>query len=321
MTLAVNTKKFQRTYVLEIDGKDGRTYSIGSADGSQPLLTMDFNITRNIMASNQQASIRIKNLDTNIRSQIYHDRYDTSNPKLMRLKAGYVGTPLSTIFAGQATTVMSFRNENEVDFVTEIVGTNYITIMANAFSNWTDVSGDQQSIINRLINDLKVTGQKYNLPLASGVIGVYNGKRYTFTANDFTWNIFRQETQNGCFIDNGRIFALQNNLTYFGNITEISSETGMLGTPKKSDTFLYVDMLFEPSLSPGQRVELKTNLTPTLSSQYNGSYKVTGVNHAGIISSAISGKCKTTAILQLTLGQIQKGFATGPLQILQSVSA
>lgn len=312
MPLISSTNKFQRTYQIQIQGLDGSIYSFGSESGKEPLLTLEFSVKRDILSSANTGSFRVKNLSPSLRNLIYKDYFDLANPKSLVVKAGYAGTPLSTIFNGIAQIVSSYREAGGVDFITEIEGHDYTMVMANSFSSWTigslEAPVNQAQIINRLINDLQVESQKSNLKLGLGVIADYTENRYGYTANDYTWNLLQIETNRGTYIDNGKIYCLPNSMAFQGDVTVISSDTGLLGTPRKFQSYLIVEMLFEPSLTPGQQVYLDTNLTPSLSSLYNGTYKVTAVQHSGVISNSVNGACKTTATLQLTVDQIIQGF-------------
>lgn len=303
MPAIVLSNKFQRTYAIQIQGQDGKVYTIGSEDGSKPLLTLEFSIKRDVLASANTGFFRIRNINPSIRTQIYHDYYDMANPKSIIVKAGYTGTPLSTIFNGIAQVVSSCREEGGVDFITEIEGHDYSMVMSNSFSSWTIGSTEdpvtQAQVITRLIADLQITTQKYGLNLGVGLIGTFDADRYSYTANGYTWDLLQVETQRGSYIDNGKVYCLPNDTYFSGDVSLISSSTGLLGTPKKFQSYLIVEMIFEPSLTPGQQVYLETNLTPALNSLYNGTYKVTGVQHSGIISSTVGGKCKTIATLQL----------------------
>ena len=60
-------------------------------------------------------------------------------------------------------------------------------------------------------------------------------------------------------------------------------------------------MTFEPRFILGQFVEIKSVITP----QYNGAYKIVGINHQGVISPAEPGDLITT--LQLYIGQETAG--------------
>lgn len=313
--LITSSKKFQRTYQLEIKGQDGVVYKIGSEDGEN-LLTMQFSVNRDVNGSSNIGHFRIFNLNPSIRNQLYYDFYTMTNFNTMTVKAGYIGTPLSTIFKGNAQSSTSCREEGEVDFVTEIEGHDFTQVIANSFSSWTigDFSNPvtQRDVIFRLIKDMQITGKKYGAEIGVGLVDGFNKDRYTYTANDFTWNLLQVETDRLNYMDLGKVYCIPNNIVFPGDLTILSSDTGLLGTPKKSGTYVIVDMLFEPSLTPGQEIFLDANLTPALNSLYNGTYKVTRVQHSGIISNTVSGKCKTVVTLQLTINQIRKAFIPNP---------
>lgn len=298
-----NTKKFQRTYQIQIQGQDGQFYTFGSENGDNPLLTMTFNITRATMASAQSGTFRVLNLPSDIRSVIGRDWYNMGVYRSIIVKAGYVGTPLSTIFNGLLVSCNSCREEGGVDWVTEIEGHDYSLVMGNSFSRWTIGSQanpvTQDQVIDRLVQDLQFNTQKQGLSLGIGYIGNFNTNRYSFTANDFTWNVLQTETDRLSYIDNGKVYCLPNGDSFEGDVRLISSATGLLGTPRRFQNQLSVEMIFEPSLIPGQRVYLDTISDPRFNSFSNGAYIITSVQQAGIISSTVNGKCKTTALLQL----------------------
>jgi len=68
----------------------------------------------------------------------------------------------------------------------------------------------------------------------------------------------------------------------------------LLGTPKKSQNRIIVEILFEPAITVGQQVELQSR---TLPNEFNQSYKVLGIEHYGTISGAKGGKLKTVLSL------------------------
>ncbi len=300
---SINTNKFQRTYQIQIQGQDGTLYTFGSEDGTKPLLTLEFIVNRAAMASAQSGVFRVRNLPLDVRSAIGRDWYNQGAYRTLIVKAGYVGTPLSTIFNGTLVKVNSCREEGGVDWITEIEGQDFSLVMANSFSRWTIGSQDnpvtQAQVVSRLVQDLQVNAAGQGKALAIGHIGTYIGNRYSYTANDYTWNLLQIETDRLSFIDNGKIYCLPNGESVTGQVTLISSETGLLGTPKLHQNSLSVEVIFEPALFPGQQVYLDTNSNPKFNSQYNGTYIVTGVQHAGVISSTVSGSCKTIVLLQL----------------------
>ncbi len=303
LTPTLETLKFQRTYQLQIEGQDGAIYTFGSENGNTPYLTMEFNVNRATMASAQSGSFRVKNLPPEIRSIIGKDYFLRSQYRKLIVKAGYIGTPLSTIFNGLAVEVKSYREEGGVDWITEIEGQDFSLVMGNCFSQWTIGSTTspvtRAQVINRLVSDLQFNTAKQDVNLGIGYVGNFAGNRYTYTANDYTWNLLQVETDRLTYIDNGKVYCLPNGDSFEGDLTVISSATGLLGTPKRAQQSVSVEMIFEPSLIPGQKIYLDTNSNPKLNSLFNGAYIVTAVQQSGIISQTQGGKCKTIALLQL----------------------
>lgn len=297
------TKKFQRTYEVQVQGVDGSIFTFGSADGSKPLLTMEFNIIRNILSSVQTGNLRIRNINQDTRNNIFKDFFNITTWRSVVVRAGYVGTPLSTIFNGKANTIYSYRESGGTDWITEIEGTDFSGLFSNSWSSWTDgpfpssQQYTQQNVITHLISDLQVTAQEYNQTLGVGVVSGFVAPRYSYSANDFTMNLLCIESERLVYIDNGKIFLMPSNYVFRSDITLISSDTGLLGTPRQQEKSLIAQMIFEPGLVPGQKVELDTQ-SMEFNSIKNGIYKVVGVQHAGVISSRIDGKCVTTVTMQ-----------------------
>lgn len=296
------TPKFQRTYTVQIQAINGAIFDFGSADGSQPLLTMEFNVIRNILSSVQTGNFRIRNINQNTRNNIFKDYFNIASWRSVVVKAGYVGTPLSTIFNGKANTVYSYRETGGTDWITEIEGTDFSGLFSNSWSAWTDNPGTgqnytQKDVITHLVNDLQVSAQSYGQTLGIGVVNGFVAPRYSYTAHDFTMNLLAIESGRLVYIDNGQIFIMPSNYSFVGDVTLISSDTGLLGTPKQQESNLIAQMMFEPGLVPGQQVELDTQ-SSEFSSAKNGLYKVVGVQHAGVISSTVDRGVITTATMQ-----------------------
>jgi len=309
-----STQKFQRTYVLEIQAQNGSTFTVGSSDGSQPLLTIEFNINRNAMNTAQSGNIRIRNLNQGTREAISKNFWspvlkDTSGLPLWQsvvLKAGYIGTPLSTIFSGKADTIMSYREEGGTEWITEIEGTDFQGLYSTCFSNWTESANPytQENIIRHLVGDLQQCATHNQTSLGIGVVNGFPDPtikpappRYSYTANGLTMDLLATETGRLAYIDNGKIYIMPHNYSFKGDVTLISSQTGLIGSPKVQTNYLTTQMIFEPGIVPGQSIFLDTELSE-FSSLKNGTYKVIGVQHAGVISSTVNGKCITTVVTQ-----------------------
>ena len=301
-------KKFQRTYQVFVEAINGSTFEFGSADGSQPLLDMEFNVIRGYQSAVQSGNFRIRNVNQNTRNNIFKDGYDLY-PRSVKVLAGYAGTPISTIFQGNAQTIMSYREEGGTDWITEIIGMDWSFLHSSSWSGWTDNPGTgkaytQQQVITHLVNDAISYASSKGQILGIGAVNGFFTPRYSYTAHDFTMNLLAIESSRLGYIDAGKIYIMPSNYVFInGDVTEISSETGLLGSPKQSQFQLTCQVIFEPGLQVGQSVFLNTE-SSEFSSAQNGLYKVVGVQHAGVISSSRAGKCTTTVILQYALGHV-----------------
>lgn len=300
------TDKFQRVFSLAIfppykvvKGADGGTFL--QQDGTQdviyiqPPFTIEFAIRRQILASANTGSLRIYNLNSSSRNRIYKDPYDVTHFRQVILKAGY-GNTVSTIFKGNVSKATSCRSEGSVDFITEIEGYDMSYAMQNAFSNWGVAPTLGNPVISRNLVVDKIIMDLGNNFVDRGAIASFPGsypRGRVVSAN--SWQLLQTETENNCFIDNGKVHCLKDNDAFQGDILEVNSGSGLLGTPKRADKFLLVDMIFEPRVKLGQLI----NLNSRTLTKFNGQYKVVGIDHIGTISDAVGGKCKTTLSLFL----------------------
>lgn len=261
-------------------------------------LTCEFSIQRNTFASSNQATFRIYNLAEETRNQLYKDKISGTFQPII-FQAGY-SSPLPIIFKGNIMEAKSYRAEGSVDFITEITAYDMGFAMQSAWTSQSFPSGtNQASVIDYLINDLK----KYFVD--RGVVSDFSGSTYDRQRSLFgrTWEVLQTEKGKGsCFIDNGKVNILKDGDAFEGPISIISAETGMLGVPTKADDYVVVDVLFEPQLVCGQLVDLDSKSNP----RFNARRQVLGIQHTGIISGAVNGKCRT----KVTLYYNAAGFTT-----------
>lgn len=286
--------KFQRNYELEVVGNDGNLYIFPYP------LTLEFMVKRNVLASANTANFKIYNLGQQHRNVIYKDQFSPNlSFRSLILKAGYgVGqaTTLPIIFNGNVMQAQSYRLEKSVNFVTEIDGYDYAWVMTNATSNRNYPSGTvtQAKIINDLIGDLQTTvpkGSSLGIGAISPQFDVTYNQNVAIVGN--TWEALQKITNNQAYIDNSNVYCLFENDVFNGDLTIIDSQTGLLGTPKKQDRSIIVEMLFEPRLQVGQQVQIISNSLVQYPQNNNGYFKVVGIEHRGTISGAVGGECKT----------------------------
>lgn len=267
--------KYNRKYQLAIQTQDGSTLVI------EPPFTMEFDITRNILTSANVCQIRVLNLNKRNRNQI---RFDISNYGELRgivLKAGY-GENLPIIFAGNISQAWSVREGT--NFVSQIECFDGGYALANGTYNQEFIAGTpQMTVINSMVESLP--------GVTPGVVRNVSGEIQRGNAySGNTADLLNQLVPNQFFIDNQKANILGDSECIQGDIANISSDAGLLGTPIREQAIIHFDMVFEPRLKIGQLL----NLSSVTDDSFNGSYKVISIKHRGIISEVVSGDAVTS---------------------------
>lgn len=290
-------QKFNRVYQLKIEADD----QVRPASQVTPAntkyvtielpYTVEFEISRANLSSSQTATFRIYNLGLQTRNAIQKDAYQFIF-RAIQFRAGYEspdGSFIPLIFNGTVKTAYSYRQG--VDFITEIEAYDSAWAMSQGFSTLSLPSGVTASqVVAQLANDLPgLAGTPIigDFPTATRRGSVYSGN---------TWGLIQQLTNNLAVIDNGQLKALKLNEIFKGGLPLISPETGLLGSPKRTSSFIECEMIFEPRLTLCQIVELESVTNP----QFNRFWKVVGIQHRGMISPAVAGSATTTATLWFT---------------------
>lgn len=269
--------KFLRNYLLKVETQNGETLTIA------PPFTIEFDITRNTLSSANVCSIRIYNLSVTNRNAIRFNIMDTSIFRAVELTAGYGDTTvLPTIFSGNITQAWSVREGNNVVTTIECFDAGFA--FANAETNTPFPAGtSQQTILETLAESLP------NVFLGS--IGDYPGSLSRGAAlTGSTTDQLTVISGGGFFIDNGKAHCLGDSECLKGEMSEISSASGLLGTPVRERTILTFDMIFEPRLVVGQLIKLNS----ITGANFNGPYKIISLKHRGMVSQAVCGDAITS---------------------------
>jgi len=274
--------KFNPVYKLSVEVADGNV-------SLELPFSCEFEIRRQYMASAQTATFRIYNLGEPTRNRLYKDQYDVTQFRAIQFRAGYASegfTPL--LFNGTVLKASSFRAGASVNFITEIEAYDGAFAMVNGDTSQAFAAGvDVADVIRNLNKDLPGVS-------ASPIIGTVEGKTKrgsVYTGN--TWNNIVQLSNGLAIIDNGQLKVLGENEAIEAEIPVITSASGLLGSPRRTNAMIEFDMVFEPRFTVGQIVRLESE-TNTI---FNGTYKVMGFVHSGMISPAVGGERKTTVSL------------------------
>lgn len=271
-------------------------------------LTIEFEVTRAFLSSSQEATFRVINLAERTRSRIQKDPYALTEFRAIQFRAGYEDFPIPLVFNGFVRSATSYRRGTEM--VTEINAYDGGLAMANGFTAQTIASGVS-------VRDL-LTQLAKSLPRVAGapIVGDFAGENLrgkVLFGN--TWSLILQESGNLATIDNGQVKILNPDEAITAGIPLIDSSTGLLGSPKRTPTKLEFAMLFEPRLTIGQIVELRS----TTNRLYNGTYKVTGFSHQGAAPS--TGEDSSASVTPVVGGQcvsnVSLFFGPSELRLVQ----
>ena len=303
-----STVKVNPTYILDVQypptpsttksGLDGATKTIYAPvnkfiEFAYPL-TVEFSIKKSISATLNTADFSIYNLNPVTRQQLAKDRYnqnDLGNGLLKRLvnfKAGYQ-KKLVTLFSGNLMEGWSERRGTEI-----ITRLNCQDGGYEAYNKYTQATYNPpitfQDILKGLVQDMGIPIGWLSKPDNADPLRsiTLSGNTNTLIQDNFG--------QNQSFIENGQFYFLKENEFLPVPILVISADTGLKGVPRRQDTIIEIEMIFEPTVILGQAVQLIS----AIDKRFNGIYKVVGYEHSGIISGAVDGE--RTTRMQLLIG-------------------
>lgn len=292
--------KFGRSYILSIDTIDPNAPPLII----QPPFTLEFSIDRNTMASTSQAKIRVLNLNAKHRNAILKDQWTPQSKRRVVLKAGYgPGPDYPTIFFGTMSFCYSFREG--INFISEMECYDGGWAFASATFNGNFPIG---TTFRNVVLNMAASLAPYQVTLGaiSTTLPKLNQslpKAEPYSGN--TMKLIRSLVGGAAFIDNGRFNVLaDSDVVPTPKIYEISSASGLLSTPRRQQTYIEWDMIFQPNIRLGQQVKLNSQTAPLFnnapgSSSSNGPntntfYIIKRLYHRGTISDAVCGEVITS---------------------------
>lgn len=253
--------------------------------------TLRLNISNGINFSEvSKGSFQILNLSQDIQAKLWKDSFNVSKYITMWVYAGY-RNEMPLIYMGDILECYSYREEGAVDWITELKTSDGSLLLQYGVANTGFVEGTKfNNMLEALLTDT---------PTMVGYITAKIPplkKDRTFIGQ--TLDILGREYGGyEIFVDKGELNILDEHDVVPSDIQVITAESGLLGSPRRSEQYLNCTMLFEPGIKLAQAVKLVSDSIPWV----NNIYKVVGVTHQGVISPVESGKLTTT--LQLNLGQ------------------
>jgi len=292
-------EKFGRIYDLRITTKGGDNITV------QLPFAIDIDITKSALPTANCLQIKIYNLPRNIRDRLRFDISAISDRQELALKAGYQSlhknlNDLPMIFMGSIK--YAFSERVGTDWVTTIECYDGGFAIANSEINDSFKAGENyrysmDKVFSKLEGIRKGRISKKLIPEGDKVLRDQSVKSKVF-------DLLNQNLGTKWFIDNEIVNALDDDEALDGIFKYVNVDTGLIGTPVRSETLIDFSMIFEPRLLLGQLINLKSITDPA----FNGTYKLISIKHRGTISNAKAGQLITTC-------RVFKG--TGKLEVVK----
>lgn len=291
----IKYKKFQRNYIAKFTIKnivnmEVQKEIIDSFTIEYPY-TLELATKVGYYTTSAMGNFKFYNIDKSIQKLLWKDCWDATRLIHMELRAGYQDN-LKLIFSGYVLKGYTYRQGGETNFITELECSASPDVFYQNYSNVTlDTGTSAKNIMLQLLNDVEEIGigyiskelEKLKRPTP------FIGQPHQIITNQFSkYNVF---------IENGLINVLADNEYKEDELLVITAESGLLGSPRRSEAITIVDMLFEPRANVGMLVNVLSDSMPEL----NQTYQLLEIEHKGIISPVECGKLVTT--LSLSLGK------------------
>lgn len=281
--------------------KFGRFYTM-FAQGANKEHQIDYPLTCRFQVTNDntftlgKGVFQIYNLSADVRADLYKDPLDILTYKQVVFAAGYIKDSVNpiTIFKGNIQQCYSYRQGP--DWITEIIGADGDYAQSNSTIDLSIKDGyTLRYAIQQLVNAFSPTVQL-------GLIGnqvvtsvVANTRGLSLSGNPFDL-LSRQCSSRSLLMflyqEKCNVLSLEEYVASAGGVTEISEETGILGSPQLGNFIVTARMIFEPKLIPQQKVQLKV-----VEKRMSRDYIVGRVVHRGTISGALCENLETEATL------------------------
>lgn len=295
--------KFGRNYRLKIrigkavetsDGKMSREW-LEEFEIKYPL-TVNFTITRAQWTTMNSAHFEIYNLNDKTCAKLYRDIYDQTKIIRVEFYAGYGDENIVTLplcFAGEVYEGYSYREGRGTEVKTELTCLTGFFSRNFCFTNRVFEAGTPPlEIIQTLCND---AGIQLGNPESSVIAELkpFDRKLKIVKNSLEALNILvGGHAHIDSAQDNDKVWILgQNDVRE--NHYYILNASELLETPKRRETCIEINTIFEPRIVEAQAIQIQSNIA----GYFNGLYKVVGFNHTGTISGAVSGTCATKALL------------------------
>ena len=217
--------------------------------------------------------------------------YDTSVTKEQIIKES--GIDVDNIedalcFSGIITEANTYRDSGSTDVVTEIMSDDRALEMGLT----EDIIRAGSDLKQTLIELIKKGGyERTNISNFTGQIP----RQWLINSNDSAFSIIDKLTGGLAFTDLKTLNVLKAEDTTGDRFQyiELDSNSGLLGTPRRTWGQLNADIIFSPEIKLAMRVRIDSEIDP----RWNGEYKTLGLQHRGSIGAGSLNRVTTNITL------------------------
>lgn len=292
--------KLQRNYYAEFEikekDKDGNWKDTEIVTISYPI-TLNFEVNLGAYKAANSGAFQFYNLSKQTAAKLWLDLYNIGKKEIhLTLYAGYNNT-MPMIFYGRVQQCLSYREEGSTEWITEVQAFEGGKLFKYGFISATY---SKNTTIEDVINFMLEDDPKTKIGSITPDIPPLPRNR-TFIGQTMDL-IGREYGGYEIFIEKGKLHILGDNDVIDKELLVITDKSGLLGTPKRANCFVELDMVFEPQVTTGQAISLLSDSMP----QLNRAYKIVAIKHTGVISDRISGTLKTHLTLFAPSGELRK---------------
>lgn len=288
-------KKFQRNYIAKFTIKNivnmqVQEEVVDSFTIAYPH-TLELSTKVGYYTTSAMGNFKFYNIDKSLQKLLWKDCWDATRLIHMELRAGYQDN-LKLVYSGYVMKCYTYRNSGDTNYITELDCNASPDLFYQKYANVTINTGSTaKSVMLQLLDGIDEIGIGYISK------ELENLKRTTAFIGQVHNLISNQYSKYNVFIENGLINVLADNECKEDEVLVITAESGLLGSPRRSEAITTVEMLFEPNATVGMIVNVLSDSMPEL----NQTYQLLEIEHKGVISPVESGKLTTT--LSLSLGR------------------
>ena len=249
----------------------GRTISLLIGNGEESIeingLRIDFDIEKVIKSEPNNATIEIYNLNDSNRDLLTSKEFNR-----VELYVGYVSDSPKLIFKGDIVKVVN--EKEDLDIITLLKCADGYKAYTQSKTMRTMSAGQTDNdFVEQALKDFKVARGSVELPNDRALP---RGKVFMCDTREVLDKVAKNNNADWSIQDNELVILPKEKALDEGFI--ISSDTGMIGSPRKTDKGIEVTTLCNPEYKIGGLVQIQSRFK-----EHSGDFKIQSIRHTGDI--------------------------------------